>query len=179
VQAEAAAKPAPAAPVAASQVRPRQRQDAVRFVENDGRHVTLFEKKGDQWLRVCTSPCYFAASEGPRDYAAPIKVGAATAGYRVAGKGIWLVDGDGLQADFQDRSRIRKAGVGVMLAGLITLAFLAPALDAKNSTAAKAAVFSTSGVLTLSGLVMLLMKDRMHLSRCIGCNSASARPTAP
>ncbi|HEX6240812.1 MAG TPA: hypothetical protein VFZ61_07960 [Polyangiales bacterium] len=158
-----------------SPAEPRNPHDAVRFVESEGRHVTLYERKGEQWLQVCTSPCYFTAAKGPRDYAAPIKAGPATAGYRVAGKGIWLANGDGLQADFQDRSRIRRAGVGVMVAGLVTLAFLAPALDADNRVAAKAAVLSTSGVLTVSGLIMLLMKDRMRLSRCVGCNAASTR----
>jgi hypothetical protein len=174
-----AAPEASAVPAAVTLTQPRDLHDAVRFVESEGRHVTLFEKKGKQWQEVCTSPCYFTASPGPRDYAAPIKAGPATSGYRVAGKGIWLVNGDGLQADFKDRSQIRKIGIGVMVAGLVTLAFLAPALDAENRTAAKATVLSTSGVLTLSGLVMLLMKDRMQLSRCAGCNAASPRPAAP
>jgi len=139
--------------------------------------VTLFERKGEQWLRVCTSPCYFKAADGPRDYAAPTKLAAATTGYRVAGKGIWLANGDGLQADFKDRKKIRSAGVGVMVAGLVTLAFLAPALDAKNTTAARAAVLTTSGVLTLSGLIMLLMKDRVQLTRCAGCNAGPRAAT--
>jgi hypothetical protein len=172
-----AAVPAKTALAAVPAAPGRDVHDAVRFVDNDGRHVTLFERKGDKWQRVCTSPCYFKAADGPRDYAAPTKVAAATTGYRVAGKGIWLANGDGLQADYQDRVKIRSAGVGVLLAGLLTLAFLAPALDAKNTTAAKAAVFTTSGVLSVSGLIMLLMKDRVQLSRCAGCNAGPRAAT--
>jgi hypothetical protein len=166
---------APAGAPAVSHAAARDLRDAVRFVDNDGRHVALFERKGDQWLRLCTSPCYFTAPDGPRDYAAPTKVGPATAGYRVAGKGIWLVNGDGLQADLQDRRAIRRAGAGLMLAGLVTLGFSAMAVDADDKGAALAAMLTTSGVLTLSGVIMLLMKDRVRLARCRGCNAGAPR----
>jgi hypothetical protein len=150
----------------------------VRFVENSGRHLTLFERNGDTWRPVCTSPCLFPAPEGPRDYGAPIQSGP-TAKYRVAAKSLWLAKGDGLQAEFQERKSIRKAGLCMILGGLAMLAFIPVAAEAPNKAAGLTGLLVPSGAITITGLVMLLLKDRVRLKRCVGCNAALPPPTAP
>jgi hypothetical protein len=142
----------------------------VRFLESHGRQVSLLERKGGEWLSICTSPCTFPAPEEPRDYGAPAKLGPAGNRLRVAAKGLWLARGDGLQAELRDRRVVRKVGAGVVLAGLLTL--FVPILVGGASDAVMAGVTATGGAVTLGGAVMLLMKDRVKLTRCVGCYPA-------
>jgi hypothetical protein len=140
---------------------------AVRFVENEGRALRLYERKESEWLSVCTSPCTFAAADGPRDYALAAS-GALASRSRVAGQGLWLVGGDGLQAELVDRRLVRKLGAAVVGAGLLLLAFL-PITPAGKSDGASIGLMVGGGGLVLSGGVMLLIRDRFRLKRCVGC----------
>jgi hypothetical protein len=89
---------------------------------------------------------------------------------RIAAGGLWLAGGDGLQAEFHDRRIVRKVGAGVVLAGLLTL-FLPIVVGGKDD-AAMVGVAVTGGALALGGAVMLLMRDRVKLIRCVGCYPA-------
>jgi hypothetical protein len=142
----------------------------VRLIENGGRNVRLFMREGERWLPVCTSPCSFQAPGGPRDYAAPTGQGPVLA-LKTAAAGLWLTNGDGLQADFKDRKVVRKVGLCVLLGGLALLPFIAVAKDAKDREAALTGLLVPSGALSLSGVIMLLIKDRVGLTRCAGCNA--------
>lgn len=143
---------------------------AVRFLENDGRALRLYERKGSDWLSLCTSPCSFLPAEGPRDYALAA-IGGLQSKRRVAATGLWLVGGDGLQAELQDRRLVRKLGAAIVGAGLLILAFL-PLTPTDKSDGASIGLMTGGSGLVLSGTIMLLMRDRLVLKRCIGCYPA-------
>jgi hypothetical protein len=147
------------------------------LLETNGRQVSLFERKLGKWLSVCTSPCTFPAPEGPGDYAAPAKGPPVSKRLQVAAEGLWLAAGDGLQAEFHDRRIVRKVGAGVILAGL--LMFFLPMVVGIENDAAMASTMATGGAVTLAGAVMLLMKDRVKLSRCVGCYPAGRPHQSP
>jgi hypothetical protein len=171
----ARALPAPSSPTPASDAvladgmarSHAESRGAVRFVENEGRALRLYERKESEWLSVCTSPCKFAPAEGPRDYAVAASGGLASRS-RLAGKGLWLVAGDGLQAELRDRRVVRKLGAAVVGAGLLVLAFL-PLTPPGKSDGASIGLMVGAGGLVVSGTIMLLMRDRFQLQRCIGC----------
>lgn len=142
----------------------------VRFLETHGGQVSLFERKAGKWLSVCTSPCSFPAPDGPRDFGAPAKLGPASDRLRVAAEGLWLASGDGLQAELRDRRVVRRVGAGLVVAGLLT--FFVPIIAGGKNDAVMAGVATSGAALTLGGAVMLLMKDRVKLTRCVGCYPA-------
>ncbi|HVZ32230.1 MAG TPA: hypothetical protein VG963_07390 [Polyangiaceae bacterium] len=177
-RAQSASEPKPSRDASAPTAAATERVAApdirsVRFMANDAERLALYVRAGGTWQSLCTSPCSFTPPEGPADYAAPPQT--LDARLRVSARDLWLVEGDGLQATFRDRSYVRK--VGAVLAGLGALAFV-PVIATGPDKQTVAGVGTALGAIVVSGVIMLAMPDRMKLTRCIGCNPARRGPSA-
>ncbi len=165
--AEAAEKPAPAEAAVLTEpalaAATHTGAPRVRLVEEHGAQLTLHIREGTEWKPICQAPCSFEAPLDPADFAlsGPDML---ASGPRVAAKKLWLAPGDGLQAKYKRRKRVRSAGA--TLAGASLLMFLGSFFIPFPNTGA---TLGSIGAAFALGTGLAFIPDRYSVKRCAGC----------